>query len=172
MREIVINTGPVIALVAATGTLEWLTEIYGAIWVPYEVDTEIRAGGTDVPELEALRGAANVIHILPPLTTISRVMANELDAGEASVIQTALEKNLSTVAIDEKAGRRVARLNGLNVTGSLGILIKARQQGLLDNLGQCIRQMRSKGIWVSEALIRQSLAAVGEAPESLDEAWR
>ena len=105
MREIVINTGPVIALVAATGTLDWLTEIYDAIWVPYEVDTEIRAGGPAAPESAALRGAANVVHILPPLTLISRVLVNELDSGEASVIQTALQKNVSTVAIDEKAGR-------------------------------------------------------------------
>lgn len=43
MRELVINTGPVIALVAATGTLKWLTEIYDTIWVPHEVDVEIRA---------------------------------------------------------------------------------------------------------------------------------
>jgi len=89
-------------------------------------------------------------------------LINELDLGEASVIQTALEKNVTTVAIDEKAGRRVARLNGLNVTGSLGILVKARKLGLLTNLGHCISKMRIKGIWVSDALVRKSLDTVGE----------
>ena len=167
MREIVINTGPVIALVAATGTLDWLSGIYDAVWVPHEVDVEIRAGGSGVPEPEALQRAANVIHILPPLSLISQVLANELDPGEASVIQSALEKNVALVAIDEKAGRRIARLNGLSVTGSLGILIKARQQGLIDSMAHSIRQMRNKGIWISDALICQSLAAVGE---SLDQA--
>ena len=71
------------------------------------------------------------------------------------------------MAIDEKAGRRIARLNGLSVTGSLGILIKARQQGLIDSMAHSIRQMRNNGIWISDALICQSLAAVGE---SLDQA--
>lgn len=170
MREIVINTGPVIALVAATGTLEWLSEIYGAIWVPYEVDKEIRAGGTELPELEAMRSAAKVIHILPPLTPVSHVLVNELDSGEASVIQTALQKNVSTVAIDEKAGRRVARLNGLKVTGSLGILVKARQRGLIDSMTHCISKLRLKGIWISDTLIQQALLAVGEGPGSADEA--
>ena len=162
MREMVINTGPVIALVAATGTLDWLTEIYDVIWVPYEVDTEIRAGGGAAPESVALRDATNVIHILPPLTLISRVLANELDLGEASVIQTALQKNISTVAIDEKAGRRVARLHGLSVTGSLGILVKARHANVLGSLSECIQRMKKQNIWISEKLVSQAMAAVGE----------
>jgi predicted nucleic acid-binding protein len=168
MREIVINTGPIIALVAATGSLEWLAGIYDSVWVPHEVDAEIRAGGAGLPESEQLMRASNVVQVLPSLTSISRVLANELDSGEASVIQSALEKNVTTVAIDEKAGRRVARLNGLSVTGTLGILIKARNQGLVGSLSHCIHQMRIKGIWISESLVRCSLAAVGEPEEMPD----
>jgi len=170
MREMVINTGPVIALVVATGTLEWMAEIYDTIWVPHEVNTEIEAGGAAAPESAELNRASSVVQILPPLEFLSQALINELDLGEASVIQTALQKNLSTVAIDEKAGRRVARLNGLKVTGSLGILIKARQQGLIGSLAQCISKMRFKGIWISEALVRNSLLSVGENPEIVNEA--
>lgn len=57
MREIVINTGPIIALVAATGSLSWLAELYESVWVPHEVHSEILAGGVEVPELAALMGA-------------------------------------------------------------------------------------------------------------------
>lgn len=38
MPEIVINTGPIIALVAATGSLEWLSQLYTRVWIPQEVE--------------------------------------------------------------------------------------------------------------------------------------
>ncbi|WP_216594172.1 hypothetical protein [Synechococcus sp. PCC 6312] len=54
-------------------------------------------------------------------------LLNSLDSGEAAVIQLALNQNIQTVCIDETSGRRIARLNGLNVTGSIGILLKLKQ---------------------------------------------
>lgn len=163
MREIVINTGPIIALMAATGSLSWLAELYQNVWVPHEVEAEIAAGGSSVPEGEALLAAVDVVRILSASTSIPRALAHELDLGEASVIHTALERKIDTVAIDEKAGRRIARLHGLQVTGSLGILIKAKEQGLIDSLTACITRMRDHGIWISAALSEQALAAAGES---------
>jgi predicted nucleic acid-binding protein len=63
MPEIVINTGPIIALVAATGSLEWLSRLYTRVWIPQEVQAEIAAGGPGVPELEALHHAGDAIRI-------------------------------------------------------------------------------------------------------------
>lgn len=163
MREIVINTGPVIALVAATGNLSWLAKLYGSVWIPHEVHSEILAGSDSVPELGALKVAGSVIRLQAPLAFIPSVLVRELDLGEASVIHTALERNIGTVAIDEKAGRRVARLHGLKVTGSLGILIRAKNEGLISSLTHCIREMKTNGIWISDELARQAIAAVGEA---------
>jgi predicted nucleic acid-binding protein len=162
MREIVFNTGPVIALVAATGGLSWLSDLYGRVWIPNEVYSEILAGGYEVPELVALKAAANVVQIQSGLENIPPVLVSELDHGEASVIQTALNRKIETVAIDEKTGRRVARLHGLKVTGSLGILVRARNQGIINNLTLCVSKMRAKGIWISDALVNQALSAVGE----------
>jgi len=162
MPEIVINTGPVIALVAATGSLGWLSQLYARVWIPHEVQAEIAAGGPGVPELAALHHAGDVIRFQPASTNLPRVLIRELGLGEASVIHTALERKIGTVAIDEKTGRRVARLHGLKVTGSIGILVKAKQQGQVASLADCLRQMRNKGIWISEGLVRQALAAVGE----------
>ena len=73
-------------------------------------------------DVHHLHAAREVVRILSASTTIPRALANELDLGEASVTHTALERKIGTVEIDEKAGRRVARLHGLKVTGSIGIL--------------------------------------------------
>lgn len=163
MREIVINTGPLIALVAATGTIDWLPLLYRKVVIPREVVTEISAGGTGNPELSALQEITIAVCILEPTKSISPALIQELDLGEASVIHAALELGISTVAIDEKAGRRVARLHGLKVTGSLGILLKAKDLGHIDYLAPCIARMRDHGIWISQQLVDQALTAAGES---------
>ena len=164
MREIVINTGPLIALVAATDSLAVLSALYGKVWVPHEVYCEIKAGGPAIPELEALDSASETVAICQsPLASVSKSLINQLDLGEASVIQTALELNLTTVAIDEKAGRALARLHSLKVTGSLGILLRAKNEGHITSLSHCVQKMRSYGIWISDSLADRVLAAAGES---------
>jgi len=79
------------------------------------------------------------------------------------VIHNAEINGIATVAIDEKAGRRLARIHGLKVTGSLGILLKAKQHGIILNLGDCIARMREHGIWISADLITDSLRHADEA---------
>jgi predicted nucleic acid-binding protein len=67
---------------------------------------------------------------------------NSLDLGEASVIQLALNENINTVCIDESAGRRIARLSGLSLTGTISILIKAKRQGYPFLMKQTVQHMQ------------------------------
>lgn len=166
MPEILLNTGPIIALVAATDSLDFLSRMYDDVLIPGEVVREIQAGGSDAPELVALRQADDSLRVLPLLDAVAPELSNQLDPGEASVIQNARETGTSLVAIDEKIGRRVARLHGLNVTGSLGILIRARKEGFVDDLASCVKRMHRKGIWMADHLVRRALAAAGENPET------
>ena len=163
MPDIVINTGPLIAMVAATGNLNWLPSMYGRIVIPYEVLLEIEAGGPGNTEIVALRAIERQVLIGRQSTQIDAAMLRELDLGESSVISSALLHAIDTVAIDEKAGRRLARIHGLNVTGSIGILLKAKRHGFLPNLGECIARMRAHGIWISEELIQEVLNRTNES---------
>jgi predicted nucleic acid-binding protein len=88
--ELVINTGPVIALVAATGGLEWLAELYQTVWLPEAVDSELSAGGPGAPEPSRVQAAAKVVRILPQSGELPAELARQLDPGEAWVIQSAL----------------------------------------------------------------------------------
>jgi predicted nucleic acid-binding protein len=163
MRDIVINTGPIIGLVAGAGSLEWLPTLYGRILIPCEVYQEIEAGGSGNPEILALHEIRSLIQIGHQKTELPTDLLRELDLGEASVIHNAEINGIATVAIDEKAGRRLARIHGLKVTGSLGILLKAKQHGIILNLGDCIARMREHGIWISADLITDSLRHADEA---------
>jgi predicted nucleic acid-binding protein len=74
----------------------------------------------------------------------------------------ALNRNIQTVCIDEAVGRRVARLSGLSLTGSIGILLRAKQKGYPVNIQQAIERMLNRGIRLSESVINFALNQAGE----------
>lgn len=153
-KTIVTNTSPLIALVAAWGTLEPLKDLYQSVKVPKEVSEEILLGGASnfaVKEFEA----ADFLDVGRQATSISRYLSNSLDKGEAAVIQLALDQGIDTVCIDESIGRRVARMNGLFLTGSMGILARYKRELQPDfSLLQAVKQMQTRGIRLGEKIIQ------------------
>lgn len=113
---------------------------------------ELRAAGPQAIGVSAFE-QASWLDCQTSEVSLSPYLGNTLDRGEAAVIQTALNLNVSLVCIDETVGRRVARLSGLTLTGSIGILVKARQTGLDVSLEQAITRMREHGIWLSETVV-------------------
>jgi hypothetical protein len=88
-QEIVINTGPILALVAAMGNLDVLA-MYNRVWEPLEVSQEVLAGG---PENFAASefAASTCLHRLETLIGIAPLLAKSLDRGEAAVVQVVLD---------------------------------------------------------------------------------
>ena len=156
-RAIVTNTTPLVALAVGTGSLDILRILYDRVVVPREVDDEIHAIGSDAPGVAAFDRAGWLERLGAP-TAITPYLRNTLDRGEASVIQIALDLQIPLVCIDESVGRRVARLSGLTLTGSIGVLIKARQRGYEVSIPQAIERMREHGIWLSADVVRYALA--------------
>ena len=84
-RDLVINTGPVLALTAA-GHFEILREVFAMVVVPYEVVQEIEAGGRTQFAREEFR-AATWLDKRVTATTLPRLLQSTLDAGEAAVMR-------------------------------------------------------------------------------------
>ena len=57
---------------------------------------------------------------------------------------------------------------GLTVTGTLGVLLRAKRLGLIDALGPRVTAMRQKGIWLGDMLVRRVLTEAGEPAPSGD----
>lgn len=160
-ESIAINTSPIITLVAGLGNLNVLQAVYRQVLVPFEVCQEILAGGSTgfaMAEFEA----ATWLQKWPTPLAISPILSNSLDLGEAAVIQLALNENIQTVCIDEAAGRRIARLSGLSLTGSIGILLRAKREGYPVSMQQAIQRMRNRGIRLSETVVAFALEQAGE----------
>jgi predicted nucleic acid-binding protein len=159
--EIVINASPTVALVAAMGDLRVL-QIYERVWVPLEVCDEILVGGA--ARFAATEfSVADWLHKVDRRVALSPLLANALDVGEAAVIQLALDRQVKTVCIDEQAGRRMARLHGLDVTGSIGILLRAKEEGFMFSMRIALQRMRAQGIWISASVMDFAVAQAGEA---------
>ena len=160
-EEFVVNTGPLLALIAGIGDLSLLESLYKRVLVPFEVCQEIEAGGASGFGVSEFR-KSSFIEKRSNLLTITPFLRNALDLGEASVIQLALDENIHTVCIDESMGRRVARLNGLKLTGSIGVLIRAKQDGSDFSMREAINRMQSQGIYLSQKVVDFALKQANE----------
>jgi predicted nucleic acid-binding protein len=151
-----------IALVAAWGDLLPLQTLYAQVHVPFEVSQEIGRGGTTNFAVAEFEQATWLQKQDTPLQ-ISPWLRNSLDLGEASVIQLALNLSINTVCIDEAIGRRIARLSGLSLTGSIGILLKAKRRNPEISVKAAIDRMLSHNIRLSQTVIDFALKTANEA---------
>jgi predicted nucleic acid-binding protein len=160
-KVIVINTGPIIALIAATGNLDVLEKLFDRVIVTQEVKNEIcYHGESGFGVAEFLN--ANFLTIIKEPVNLSAMLKNSLDRGEASVIQYAINNNIDTVCIDEVAGRRIARLNELKLTGSIGVLIRAKKEGIINSLREALLNMKNQGVFISKNLIERAITLAEE----------
>ena len=155
---LVIDTGVLIALSRA-GALDLLPRLpYRFICSP-EVRAELDTGAVQGHPAVHLRW----IHIVPLRNPLQLLVEGiDLDPGEASVIQLAREQGNVGVCADDAKARRAAQAAGLKVTGSLGLLIRAKTLGLVPAIRPLVEQALAAGIWYDTHLVNRVLASVGE----------
>lgn len=157
---VVSNTTLIIAL-ALVGRLELLRQLYGEVFIPPSVETEIQAGGIEAAGAPELASAAwvRVVSLKDPRRA---VYLADLDRGEAEAIALAEELKARVLIMDERLGRRHARRLGLPLTGTLGVLIKAKQQGLIGAVKPLIEELAQAGIRLGDDVIQEALQLAGE----------
>jgi predicted nucleic acid-binding protein len=89
-----------------------------------------------------------------------------LDRGEAEVLTLAVEREARLVVIDERKGRRYARHLGLPLTGTLGILLLAKEKGLVTAVGPLIEKLQASGLYLAPELVERVLILAQERDPS------
>lgn len=152
------NTTPLIAL-AGVRQLDLLPALFGEIHIVETVIDECAAGGPiAVPNLLNLDWV-RVVKVAP--ANLPGVLL-ALDRGERDTLTMAQQMGAQRVIIDERIGRNMAELIGLHVVGTLGILLKAKEQGLITSFGETVARMRANGIYYHPALVSKLTALAGE----------
>jgi predicted nucleic acid-binding protein len=159
-RIAVSNATPLIAL-AWLKHLDLIPRLFGNVHIPQAVYDEIlhnpeAVGATELDAVPWLR-------ISPVQDSLAvSLLLDQLDLGESEAIVLAHELQASLLLMDERRGRRRAIQAGLNVVGTLGILIQARRQNLIGPLRLLLDRLQELPFHMSEQLYQDVLRQVRE----------
>lgn len=153
------NSSPLI-LLAKIGRLDMLRRLYDRLIVPPAVRDEVvapppRAGAAEI-------GALSWLDVQTPVDSeLLQRLRDELDSGEAEAIALAVELQ-EDVILDDRPARRRARALGLSVTGTAGVLVIAKQRGIVPSVRPLLDELRAAGLRLDDELYRVVLVAAGE----------
>jgi uncharacterized protein len=159
---VVSNTTPLIGL-ASIQQFDLLHQLFGEIHVPQAVFDEVVTAGHELSGAKTEVAAATWIETVAIQDELAvEVLLDELDRGEAETIVLAREMNADLVLMDEKKGRR--KLTQLNMTkiGTVGILLKAKQERLIPNIQNNQTRLRESGFSISQPVIDAVLKRANE----------
>jgi len=171
-RIVIADAGPLIAL-ARMGHLALLNKLFGGISVTSVVAAEVLQGG-DFPDTALLAEAFTQSWIqrvnmdsAAQLSQIHSLMnLYQIDPGEASSMvlarQAQTEGDPALLVMDDWRGRNAAQHARLPVLGTAGMLLLARQQGLLAHVKPLLLGLRQNGYFLSQRLIDAALRQAGE----------
>jgi predicted nucleic acid-binding protein len=161
VNPVVSNASPLINL-ARVQRFDLLKHFYGRVTIPTAVYDEVVIRGQERDGSRDLRNAAWITGATPKDDLAVSALAAQLDRGEASAIILARELDAELLLIDEIRGRRVAETLGVKITGTPGILARAKREGLIPNLRDEIARLQSQGTWIHPKLVQDILELVGE----------
>lgn len=152
------NTTPFIAL-SSIGRLDLLPQLFHQVHVAQSVVDECATGGRIlVPALTELNW---IVTVADEAASMLPVLL-ELDRGEKQTILLARKYPDSTIIIDERLGRRIAEYLGIRVTGTLGVLAKARSLGIIPSFHEAAQAMREQGLYYDQGLVIRIARHLGE----------
>ena len=155
----VANASPLI-LLGRIGRLDLMERLAPSIIVPDAVIAEIRAGeGKDATAITALRWAES--RRVPDAVVPVSVERWDLGSGESQVIAHGLAGSRWAV-LDDLAARRCATAHGIRVIGTLGIVLRSKQCGLIDWAKPWITKLMAAGMFVDRQLLERALSLAGE----------
>jgi predicted nucleic acid-binding protein len=127
---VVADTSPLNYLVLI-GEVELLFALYDSVMIPVEVHRELQQPKTP-PAVRAWASSLPSWCQVREVTSVPDDSLSELDAGERDAIQLALEMDIDTLLMDDIEGRREAMRRRLYITGTVAVLEKAAQRGLIE----------------------------------------
>ena len=143
MPDVIADTS-VIQYLFQVGLLDLLFTLYQEINIPTAVVNELAEGrshGIELPEAETMARFSTTVVAVPPSIQLLR----SLGSGEREVLALASASSDHLILLDDAAARQHARELGLRFTGTLGILLKAKQAGFLVEIRSTLDKLESKG---------------------------
>lgn len=160
MATAISNTSPLLYLYRV-GAIRLLVGRFDEIWVPDAVTDELATGrhkGYDVPDPSQYPWTRAV----NPKSTPSEWLSLDLGPGEIAAMALALENPGHVILLDDMLARRTAQAAGLNVWGTLRVLLEAKSHHQIAAVEPYVVRLQDAGMWISTDTKRRILALAGE----------
>ncbi|MFA7445772.1 MAG: DUF3368 domain-containing protein [Flavobacteriaceae bacterium] len=151
MQKIIVSDTSCLILFSKINRLELLQKLFGIITVTKIISEEF---GEKLPDFIQIENPKN--------NNYQKILESLIDKGEASALALALEKPDCLLIIDDNKGRKQAKQLGLTYTGTLGILILAKQKGLITSLSEILSEIQKTNFRLNQNLIDKALKSSGE----------
>ena len=155
------DSGPLICL-ARINQLELLPRLFTSILVPPEVWNEVTVRGKDHPGAQLI-SQIKWLTLQAPDPQLVKSLSILVDAGEAEAIALAQTTANCMILLDDARARKIAQRLNIKQIGTIGLLLRAKRQGLVHAIKPHIDDLVENGIYVRRELIDAVLAEAGEA---------
>jgi len=156
---IVSDASPLISL-ALLDKLEILTDLFDQVIIPEEVYRELTQKEKPYYDKFILYLNGKVKKVKDQ--TSVNILKNEIDAGEAEAIVLALEEGIKDILIDDSKGRTKAKMNGLIPIGIVGILLRAKQKGMINEIKPLLDKLMNNKRRISQQLYEHAILLAKE----------
>ena len=149
MKEPVVSDSTCLIGLERIGELEILPALFDPIMIPPEVEREF---GSKFSWLQTENLTSNL------LVAALRLV---VDSGEAEAIALASEKSCLLIS-DDKQARAAAKRLGIAFIGTVGVLVRAKQSGVVTAIKPILDDLELNNFFISQALGEEALKLVGE----------
>ncbi len=149
-KTIVSDTGCFIVL-SGIGELELLHKTYGQILTTLEVAAEF---GQPLPDWIEIKSPADKSRM--------QLLELQIDKGEASAIALAMETPKSILILDDYKARNIAKKLGLEITGTIGVIVKAKLKGIIPSIKPYLAKIRKTDFRLADDVEQQAFKEAGE----------
>jgi predicted nucleic acid-binding protein len=158
--RLVVNASPLI-LLGRVGRLDLLTALADDVAVPQAVVQELRAGG-DRDNLASTIEEAIWATLVGNETVPQMIAAWDLGHGETQVLAYARAHPGWKAVLDDAAARRCAASIEVSVVGTLGLVLRSKTHGVIDEARSLVEELRRAGLYLTDETAAKALKLVGE----------
>jgi len=150
MRRVIVDTSCLIIL-SNINRIDLLQKLYGEIWIPEKVKAEF---GEHLESWIKVKKVNN--------KEIFKVLSLYLDEGESEAIVLGIETKDALLVLDDIKARNIAKSLGIRITGTLGIILKAKEKNLIPFVKIVLSEMEKVSFRISEEIKKEILRIAKE----------
>jgi len=161
MRSWVTDASPII-LLAKVAHAHVLTQLPDRPVIPEPVAAEVRSGPEGDPARRWIH-EAGAPYVRSIRAQAPEVSAWDLGRGESAVLSWAYHDSRETALVDDLAARRCAKALGIRVTGTIGVVLAAKEEGLIMRAGTVLDALVEVGLRIHPEVMAEAKRLAGEA---------